>query len=194
MNMRVLALLVCAVLCIGATPRHSHHPARQPLTAEVIEQAQFGQGQKDNTALIVKAEVLLDRSGFSPGVIDGRDGDNYRKALAAFQRQSGLDPTATLDGDTFNALAATSKDPIVADYAITEADVKGPFTKNVPANFETMAKLPALDYPGPRDELAERFHMPPDVPQKSRHTRVAKVVIDKSARTLTAFDADGNLV
>jgi len=91
MNMRVLALLVCAVLCIGATPRHSHHPARQPLTAEVIEQAQFGQGQKDNTALIVKAEVLLDRSGFSPGVIDGRDGDNYRKALAAFQRQSGLE-------------------------------------------------------------------------------------------------------
>ena len=194
MNMRVWALLVCAVLCIGATPRHSHHPARQPLTAEVIEQAQFGQGQKDNTALIVKAEVLLDRSGFSPGVIDGRGGDNYRKALAAFQRQSGLDPNATLDGDTFNALAATSKDPIVADYAITEADVKGPFTKNVPANFEAMAKLPALDYPGPRDELAERFHMPPDVPQKSRHTRVAKVVIDKSARTLTAFDADGNLV
>jgi peptidoglycan hydrolase-like protein with peptidoglycan-binding domain len=107
----------------------------------------------------VKAEVLLDRSGFSAGVIDGRDGDNYRKALAAFQRQSGLDPTATLDGDTFNALAATSKDSIVADYAITEADVKGPFTKNVPANFEAMAKLPALDYPGPRDELAERFHM-----------------------------------
>jgi hypothetical protein len=87
MNMRVWALLVCAVLCIGATPRHSHHPARQPLTAEVIEQAQFGQGQKDNTALIVKAEVLLDRSGFSAGVIDGRDGDNYRKALAAFRRQ-----------------------------------------------------------------------------------------------------------
>ena len=117
MNMRVWALLVCAVLCIGATPRHSHHPGRQPLTAEVIEQAQFGQGQKDNTALIVKAEVLFDRSGFSAGVIDGRDGDNYRKALAAFQRQSGLDPNATLDGDTFNALAATSKDPIVADRA-----------------------------------------------------------------------------
>ena len=216
MNMRVWGLLVCAALCIGATPRRSHHPVRQPVAAEAIEQAQFGQGQKDNAALIVKAEVLLDRSGFSAGVIDGRDGDNYRKALAAFRRQSGLDPTATLDGDTFNALAATSKDSIVADYAITEADVKGPFTKNVPANFEAMAKLPALDYPGPRDELAERFHMSQallatlnpgadfarpgrrivvtDVPQKSRHTRVAKVVIDKSARTLTAFDADGNLV
>jgi lipoprotein-anchoring transpeptidase ErfK/SrfK len=216
MNMRLYGLLVCAALCIGATPHHSRHEARQPLTAAAIEQAQFGEGQKANTALIVKAEVLLDRAGFSPGVIDGRDGDNYRKALAAFQRQSGLDSTGTLDADTFSALAATSEHPIMADYAITEADVKGPFTKNIPANFEAMAKLPALGYPGPRDELAERFHMSEallttlnpgadfaragtrivvsDVPQKPRHTRVAKLVIDKNARTLSAFDADGNLM
>jgi lipoprotein-anchoring transpeptidase ErfK/SrfK len=216
MNMRVWGLLVCAALSIGASPHHSRHAPRQSLTAEAIEQAQFGQGQKDNTALIVKAEVLLDRAGFSPGVIDGRDGDNYRKAVAAFQRHSGLDPTGTLDGDTFNVLAATSRDPVMADYAITEGDVKGPFTKNIPANLEAMAKLPALDYPSPRNALAERFHMSEallatlnsgadftrlgthivatDVPQKPRHTRVAKVVIDKSARTLSAFDADGNLV
>jgi lipoprotein-anchoring transpeptidase ErfK/SrfK len=221
MNMRVWGLLFCAALSIGAAPHHSHrapshHASRQPLTAEAIEQAQFGQGQKNDTALIVKAEVLLDRAGFSPGVIDGRDGDNYSKAVAAFQRQSGLDPSGTLDADTFNALAATSEDPIMAEYEITAADVKGPFTKNIPANFEAMAKLPALDYTGPRDELAERFHMSEqllatlnggadfgragtrivvtDVPQKPRHARVAKVVIDKSARTLSAFDAEGNLV
>jgi hypothetical protein len=76
MNMRVWGLLVCAALCTGATPHHSRHAPRPPLSAGAIEQAQFGQGQKDNTALIVKAEVLLDRAGFSPGVIDGRDGDN----------------------------------------------------------------------------------------------------------------------
>jgi lipoprotein-anchoring transpeptidase ErfK/SrfK len=221
MNIRVWGLLFCAALCIGAAPHHSHHASshhapRQPLSADAIEQAQFEQGEKDNTALIVKAEVLLDRAGFSPGVIDGRDGDNYRKAVAAFQRQSGLDPSGTLDSDTLNALAATSEDPIMAEYEITEADVRGPFTKNIPTNFEAMAKLPALDYPSPRNELAERFHMSEqllatlnggadfdragtrivvtDVPQKPRHTRVAKVVIDKSARTLSAFDADGKLV
>src|SRR5215472_6390960 len=170
MNLRVWGLLICAALSIGATVHHSHHAwshhasshqaARQPpLTAEAIDQAQFGQGQNDNAALIVKAEVLLDRAGFSPGVIDGHDGDNFRKAVAAFQRQNGFDPTGTLDADTFIALAATSQDPIMAEYEITDADVKGPFTPNIPTKFEAMAELPALDYPNPRDELAERFHM-----------------------------------
>src|SRR5215469_5698199 len=151
MNMRVCGLVLCAALCIGATPHHSRHApshqasshqaARQsPLTAQVIDQAQFGQGQKDNAAVIVKAEVLLDRAGFSPGVIDGRDGDNFRKAVAAFQRQNGLDPTSKVAADTFDALSATSEEPIMAEYEITDADVKGPFTENIPANFEAMAK------------------------------------------------------
>jgi lipoprotein-anchoring transpeptidase ErfK/SrfK len=221
MTMRLLALLLCAWLCIGATPRHERHLShvRQtspPLTAAAIEQAQFAQGQKASSALIVKAEVLLDRAGFSPGVIDGHDGDNFKKALAAFQRRNGRDGTGMLDADTFNALAATSEDSIMGDYVISEADVKGPFTKEIPANIEAMAKLPRLDYPSPRDELAERFHMSEsllaainpgadfaradtrivvtDVPQQPRHVKVAKIVVDKQARSLSAFDADGSLV
>jgi hypothetical protein len=146
-----IGILFCAALCIGATPHHSRHASsrhaqshqapRQPLTADAIEQAQFGQGQKDNPAIIVKAEVMLDRAGFSPGVIDGHGGDNFRKAVAAFQRQNGLDPTGTLDGETINALAATSQDPIMGRYEITVADVTGPFTPNIPAKLEAMAEL-----------------------------------------------------
>jgi lipoprotein-anchoring transpeptidase ErfK/SrfK len=104
----------------------------------------------------------------------------------------------------------------MGDYEISEADVKGPFTEKIPANFEAMAKLPRLDYASPRDELAERFHVSEsllaalnpgidfaragariavtDVPQRPRHVKVAKLVIDKQARSLSAFDADGNLV
>ena len=38
---------------------------------------------------IVKLQVLLDRAGASPGVIDGFDGDNLRKAEQAFRQLGG---------------------------------------------------------------------------------------------------------
>src|SRR5882757_4206332 len=39
---------------------------------------------------IVKLQVLLDQAGASPGVIDGFDGDNVRKAVTAFETMAGL--------------------------------------------------------------------------------------------------------
>jgi lipoprotein-anchoring transpeptidase ErfK/SrfK len=216
---RLLTLLCCAALSVGASSRHSRHAPPQLLTAQAIEQAQFAQGQKDqknNPALIVKAEVLLDRAGFSPGVIDGHNGDNFRKALAAFQQQNGFDGTGALDPATFDALAATSEDAVMGEYEITQSDVEGPFTEKIPADLEAMAQLPRLNYQSPRDELAERFHMAEsllatlnpgvdftragtrivvaDVPQKPRQVRVAKIVVNKRARSLSAFDASGKLI
>ena len=84
----------------------------QSLSADAINNADVsGKGSHKDKAALIKAEVLLDRTRFSPGVIDGSDGDNVKKAIAAFQQRHGLKPSGKLDRDTWNKLKETSHEP-----------------------------------------------------------------------------------
>src|SRR5205823_8417709 len=44
---------------------------------------------------------------------------------------------------------------------IADADVKGPFTEQIPRELPEQAKLPELGYTSPLEKLAERFHAAP---------------------------------
>ncbi|MCJ2082138.1 L,D-transpeptidase [Methylobacterium sp. J-090] len=111
--------------------------------------------------LLVKVQVLLDRAQFSPGAIDGRDGENLRGALSAFAVANGLPAATALDAKLFETLKATSTEPVAAEYTLTEADVAGPYVPEIPAKMEKQADLEALSYTDAREMLAERFHMTP---------------------------------
>ncbi len=67
--------------------------------------------------------------------------------------------SSPLTPEVWGALLATSSDPIVVDYKITEKDVKGPFLKKLPAKMEDMKDLKSLGYTSPREAIAEKFHM-----------------------------------
>ena len=56
-----------------------------------------------------------------------------------------------------------SADPVVVDYTITEADVRGPFVAKIPSKMEKMKDLPSLAYTSAKEALAEKFRMSPEL-------------------------------
>jgi lipoprotein-anchoring transpeptidase ErfK/SrfK len=96
---------------------------------------------------IVAVQVGLDRARFSPGVIDGQDGANTRRAMDAYRQRHGKDPKPV--GDP------------VRLYTITDGDVVGPFAERIPDGLPEQATLAALTYTSVVEALAERFHTTP---------------------------------
>jgi lipoprotein-anchoring transpeptidase ErfK/SrfK len=130
-----------------------------PVTEASIDGAVPRDASDNDPSLVAKAQSLLDRIDFSPGEIDGLDGDNFRGAVRAFQEAAGLAASGNLDADTWDALAANGSAPVLRRYAITDADLAGPFTRAIPTKLEGMARLPGLSYTSPIAEIAEKFHM-----------------------------------
>ena len=80
MRLAWLPFLFALTVTAGAAPVRNLAPG--DINAAALN------GAKNSEAVNIKAQVLLDRARFSPGAIDGRDGDNFANALRAFQKKN----------------------------------------------------------------------------------------------------------
>jgi lipoprotein-anchoring transpeptidase ErfK/SrfK len=109
----------------------------------------------------MKIQVLLDRLGFTPGVIDGHKGMSLTSALKGFQEARDLPKTGEADAATAGALDAYKSTPPVIEVAFTAPDLAGPFVGAIPKDPADQAKLPAMGYANAMEALAERYHTTP---------------------------------
>ena len=152
-----LSLFMIALTLLQASPdvapRTPSAPVRRPAARAPIP-------AKATQALAL--QVMLDRAGFWPGVIDDRPGKNTDKALALY-KESGREADASAPVEA------------LGQYTVTAADAAGPFAPDVPGDLMEQSKLEALTYRNVIEALAERFHSTPDLLQRlNRGSRFAE--------------------
>src|SRR6478736_5452521 len=154
MKLTDLHVMVLMVLVLGAAPVSA-------LTPDQINTATFArpirQAANGPDPFIVKAQALLSRRSISPGVIDGVDGENFRKAVAQFRRQENLGESDELDEVAWLGLGGETDQDVVVEYKLSEKDTEYKFADAIPRDYAKQARMKRLSYTSPQEMLSERF-------------------------------------
>ncbi|WP_296170223.1 L,D-transpeptidase [uncultured Brevundimonas sp.] len=161
---------------------------------------------------LIRLQILLDRSTFSPGIVDGLAGENTRQAIVAYRQANDLGDSDAADAALLQHLTAADTGPVTRVHTLTAEDVAGPFSP-ASSDLEQMAAN-GTHFTTVKEKLAERFHMTeglldalnPGVALRAGQRilvpavsdapigEVARIVIDKTERSARAFDASGKLL
>ncbi|WP_221150240.1 L,D-transpeptidase family protein [Rhizobium sp. NZLR8] len=166
---------------------------------------------EDPDPAIIRLQVLLDRAGASPGVIDGLAGENVNKAVAGFEAMNGLPVDGRPDAEVVSRLEGVA--PIVESYVVSPEDAKG-LVDRIPEDYGEKARMQSLGYTSVAEKLSERFHMGIDLvnalnpasqfapgdtvwvvnPGPPREGKVKRIEADRKTGQVLAYAEDGALL
>ncbi|ROU04133.1 L,D-transpeptidase family protein [Histidinibacterium lentulum] len=185
-------------------------PAPDEIRNAVHDGGPLPEGQ---SGLTVVTQVLLDRAGISPGIIDGWRGPMSRSAIRAFEAREGLPEDGRLDAEVWAALGGDDRAPVLQDHRVTagDTDVRG---MPLPEDYAELAELDWLGYVRVSEKIAEDYHMAEDLlialnpgadfvegerltvvaPGTAEEHEVVRVEVRKAEGRLAAFDEAGDMV
>lgn len=184
-----------------------------PATSEPTPAVIMPKGQGAKTK-IASYQILLDRAGTSPGVVDGKTGSNVDKAAAAYFEVTGISINPA-DETQVNAQLEATGGPAFTEYTISNEDIGRFYLASVPNDYSEKAKLQEMAYVSPREMLAEKFHIDENYLQeinpgigfrqpgeiirvpnlgKEKRPKVAKIIADKARKQVRGYDENGKLV
>ena len=147
MNKAIAALVLSTLAIVPASGPSAQTPTKNP--------------PLDRSILHV--QVILDKLGFSPGILDGREGESLKNALRGFQTSRGLPVTGKIDPTTLRALYQYRGARPTKTIELTREMLAGPYVNPFPKEYADQAKLPSLAYRSPLEKLAEMFHTTPKI-------------------------------
>jgi len=185
------------------------------LTPEGINAAEYNGGPlpDDQSAITAKVQILLDRIGASPGVIDGYLGENVEKAVRGAEIMLGLREDGVFEEDVWRRISA-DQSPVIVRHTISDADVSD-IVAPLPDDYAALAERDWLGFTSPAEKIAEKFHMDidfleqlnPDAdfseagtaiwvvdPLENVDTAVVRIVVDKPTQRLLVWDENKSLV
>ena len=188
-------------------------PSIAPIAVAINGQDFAPKGDKAATKrMLIRAQVLLDRAHFSPGVIDGAGGGNLVLAVKAFQTANGLTADGAIGPETYAKLIAADAAPVIGEKALAAADVAGPFAAPVePGDYVTMAARPDMTWTSALEAIAEHAHMDEALVRelnpgatfdaagktilvasvsRPKLPPITRIEVDKTAQELRAYAAD----
>jgi lipoprotein-anchoring transpeptidase ErfK/SrfK len=207
----------CLVLIIASTASQLNAAELRPDSVNSAELSGKSPPADKPTPIGIRLQVLLDRAHFSPGEIDGKFGENAKKALRAFAEAQQSPGSDTLTDAIWKRLAADAQ-PVLTNYTISEKDVSGPFLRKLPTRMEDMKGIPKLSYTSPKEALAAKFHMSEQLlgalnpgqhfdragetiavidtgeGRPETHAKADRVEVDKNRQTVKVFDRSNSLI
>lgn len=164
-HLPVAAALLVLAACQQQSPRADTEPKKAAPDPAALFAFADAKGEvpplpADLSSLPV--QVALDRLGFSPGVMDGKEGQSLKIALMGFQAANDLPESGALDAGTKAALGASAQIPATRLVTVPADFAAQSFNPDLPEDAADQAKLPALGYRNVMEALAERFHTTPE--------------------------------